>query len=185
MELEKEIKKFLKNEFITLSVIGAMGQGKPAYVGKEGKHREPFKKYLRKELSRIGEEYINSDSKIREEKHIQNIENFSNNTKKFGKELLVYGQLNIGRTQKLINLYLKYLWTWGEMTGKNGPPHCPFDEKIITYLEKKTGKELFKPWTGLMDIKEYKKYIDAAKKVAEESGFCSVAEWELATWNNR
>ena len=83
------------------------------------------------------------------------------------------GRIRIGTTQKVLNLYLKYLWVLNKIPE---PPHCPFDGIIIDMME------LNEPirWTKFDDIDVYNKLIN---KVKDEK--MTVAEWELGKWNNR
>jgi hypothetical protein len=79
-------------------------------------------------------------------------------------------RFRIGVSQKLINLYLKYLWTAGHCPE---PLHCPIDGRIrdtagINY-----------DWTTNDSIADYQGAISLLK---ERAGKLSVATWELTNF---
>jgi len=129
------------------------------------KFRKEIKNYIRQE---VAPQY---DNTIDDNKHIQNILNFTEWSKKFA-SILNGGYLKIGVSQKLINLYLKYLWSLNII---QTPPHCPFDRIIITKLGY---KESPPSWTKLDDIELYKEFVRKAKEKAKVEKL-SIAEWEL------
>jgi hypothetical protein len=105
--------------------------------------------------------------------HSKNISTFSDDiSKKFGK-ILDRGRFKIGIGQKILNLYLKYLWCLDIIPE---PPHCPFDRIIISKLR------LDVSWTKLDNIDQYKNLVDVAKSKAESK---SLAEWELEVFSRR
>jgi len=132
--------------------------------------REKIKEYVRKE---VAPQYKNI---VDENQHIRNIENFTKWSKEFS-SILNGGYLKIGVSQKLINLYLKYLWSLNII---KTPPHCPFDRIIITKL----GYYNPPSWTKLDNIFQYKEFVTKAKKKAEEKNL-SIAEWELYVFQRR
>src|SRR5208282_1517190 len=89
-------------------------------------------------------------------------------------------QFPIGRAQKALNLFLKYLWCIGEICE---PPHCPFDSVIIAKLPKGTCPS----WTKLDRIGDYRNLVEAAKKFVAETkdpaDDSSLATWELRKYN--
>ena len=85
--------------------------------------------------------------------------------------------LRFGRAQKMLNLYLKHLWVGGYI---GTPPHCPFDDNILTEL---FGAKSYTPWTQMNNIDEYKRWVNKAHQVAENEGYASIAEWELVKFN--
>ncbi len=132
--------------------------------------REEIKKFIRKE---IVPQYKNI---IDDNQHIANIEKFVEWSKRFSK-ILNGGYLKIGVSQKLINLYLKYLWSLNLI---ETPPHCPFDRIIITKL----GYNNPPSWTKLDDINKYKEFVQKAKEKAQKENL-TIAEWELKVFQRR
>ena len=71
---------------------------------------------------------------------------------------------------------LQYLWCDDEILM---PPHCPFDNVIISNLSGCKGIR----WTSLDDITQYKCIVNAATAACEKAGSESLAQWELETCN--
>jgi hypothetical protein len=89
---------------------------------------------------------------------------------------LFKGKINFsyGRSQKLINVLLKYYWCANMLNGKE-PAHMPIDSYILNALNIKDVC-----WTK-MDFETYKDCIKVAKFIAEKAGK-SLSEWELITF---
>ncbi len=87
--------------------------------------------------------------------------------------LLLGGRLKIGRAQKLVNLYLKYIWRlrWIEAI----PPHCPFDRIV---LEK--GLNIKDNWTEVDNITIYNYWVRTAKRNIKNNE--NLAEWEYRNY---
>lgn len=105
--------------------------------------------------------------------HSKVISKFSADISAKFKDVLWEGRFKIGVAQKILNLYLKYLWCFGSIPV---PPHCPFDRIIITKLGLTTS------WTKLDDINQYNSLVSIAKSKA---GQRSLAEWELEIFSRR
>ena len=88
------------------------------------------------------------------------------------------GRFRIGRAQKALNLYLKYLWAFGWIPP---PPHCPFDSVVLRELSLPKKHDI--PWTKMDDVDVYRAWIEAAKRKAKTCGLC-LPRWEVKTWNN-
>ena len=132
--------------------------------------REEIKKFIREEIAPQYQNIIDDD------KHISNIISFTEWSKSFS-DILNGGYLKIGVSQKLINLYLKYLWCLNLI---NIPPHCPFDRIIISKL----GYYNPPSWTKLDDINKYKEFVHKAKEKAKKENL-TIAEWELKVFQRR
>ena len=179
--------QFLNAEFIMFSIAGGMGRGVPIYkkgIKETNSKRIMMKKEIKKMIFELGENYIKE--KVNEEDHKKNIIQFSENISNQFFDILNDDNKNrfvVGRSQKLINLYLKYLWCWGKMP--QIPPHCPFDSTIIAALRKTD--PTIADWTKFDSdsLKEYEKYVTAAKEQTEKNNFQSIAEWELKTFNEQ
>lgn len=161
-------KEFLMDEFLTFTLVGSLTRGTPVYKPNttEGQ-REKFRNYLKNLLRKYSKQY---HSTVCDDDHIRNLLSFQLETEEFA-DILLFGKLKIGRVQKLLNLYLKYLWVWGEIPK---PPHCPFDSIIITELKLKIA------WTDLDDIDSYKLLVRQAQKINNGQ---DLADWELEFWN--
>ena len=122
---------------------------------------------------------IQYENRVSIEEHIKNVISFANNITDHHQTILANDRFRIGTSQKVLGLYLKYLWALGQIPE---PPVCPFDRTIIDELELE--EEI--NWTELDSENDYRKLIDAAIIKATESGFGnSLAKWELYVWQNR
>lgn len=165
--------QFIHNEILTSTISGGLGRGYPVYKKNvRDKDKTAFRSLLRRKLVKYGRLYRNKKVSVSEEKHINNIARLTKEISETKSEILNDNEFKIGRSQKLLNLYLKYLWTLGWIVAE--PPHCPFDSKIIGKLN------LAISWTKLNNTQEYKYLVDHAKKAA---GHSSLANWELRQWN--
>lgn len=170
VKIQKE--KFLENEIATLSILGGFGRANIYEKNIGEKDRNEFRKFIRKSLKRYGEKYRNE--KISENQHFLNIEKLAKEITTSHGWLLSGGELRIGIAQKLLNLYLKYLWLlYGTKIF-----HCPFDSRVIKKL--RDVKNACRTWTRCNHIKCYREWVAAAKC---ESDGKSIAEWELRIWN--
>ena len=166
--------KFLRNEFLTLSILGALGvrdKNSPIYNKNiKEREKEEFKNFLRNKLIEYSQYY---HKRVSGQQHIRNIEHFAKEATIKYKNILYKKQFRIGIAQKL-NLYLKYLWVSDKIPE---PPHCPFDNIILSKINAKNIR-----WTTLNSIKEYKMLVEKAKKYC---GKKSLAEWELEIWYHK
>jgi hypothetical protein len=93
--------------------------------------------------------------KVSDDLHIANIKSVQQYTSNFD-TLLTNGKFNIGVSQKLLNLYLKYLWCLDLILE---PPHFPVDRIIQEKLQ-------YKPliaWTKIETEEEYMSIINFAR----------------------
>lgn len=162
---------FLNNEILTLTILGGLTRGvlvyKPSVLEIE---KREFRKTLKKELEEYASFYKVT---VNTEQHIKNIEKFADKISQEYRAILSGNRLRIGRAQKVLNLYLKYLWALGRIPE---PPHCPFDAIVIRELK------LGINFTKLDSISDYKLLVEAAKKISGEKNL-SIAKWELRLWN--
>ena len=80
-------------------------------------------------------------------------------------------------SQKVFNLYLKFLWCLGFIAE---PPHFPVDRIIQQKLKIK----LIKPWTKFTSVDEYMLVINHARELLGEK-YKSLPELELELFNDR
>jgi len=165
--------EFLHYEIWILSFGGAF-QRSGVYSNATETERNEFRKELKTYIeSNLLPQYKNT---VSEEQHIQNLFNIIEYSEKF-KNILNNGKLNLGISQKLLNLVLKYLWCLGEIAT---PPHFPVDRII---QEKIKNKPLIN-WTGLTKVEEYLKIIRLAEVLAKKQNM-SLAQWELENFSRR
>jgi hypothetical protein len=169
----KNKQSFLHYEIWILSFGGAF-QRSGVYSNATEIERTKFRKELRTYIEdTILPQYKNA---VSEEQHIANLLNIVEYSTKF-KNILNNGKLNLGISQKLLNLVLKYLWCLGEI---KTPPHFPVDRII---QQKIKNKPLIN-WTGITQIEEYLKIIRLAEVLAKKEKM-SLAQWELESFSRR
>ncbi len=178
MNTDKNKEQFLLNEYQNMSIFAALStRDKKNPIYKKGLPKEKeirfaeFKTYLKNKLAQYAQQY---KEKIIENKHNENIEKLTQEITAEYQDILHEGNFRIGITQKLLNLYLKYLWASDKIPT---PPHCPFDSIVIRKLQLKNIN-----WTALKSIEEYKLIVGEAKKFTRDK---SLSEWELELWNQK
>lgn len=85
---------------------------------------------------------------------------------------------SLGRAQKSLSIFLKYLWLYGEI---DTPPACPIDRDVLNKAKKINKNISIEKWTTLDDETEYRKILDALKSIAVKHE--SIAVWELKEFN--
>lgn len=166
--------EFIESELISASIRGAF-QRANVYadgVAEDDPARAELRDSLAGLLRRIATQYVNP---VCSERHELNIQKIADDlTAKFGdKNLLRNNRFRIGVAQKALNLYLKYLWCLDKIPT---PPHCPFDNGIVTALN------LNLNWTELDSIDGYRTIVDAAMQNIQQTGHGSLSDWELEEW---
>jgi len=143
------------------------------------KKRE-FKRYIFDRL-RLIEKDLKS-SPISYDDMFTKIQNFKDDVEIEHKDILNNGCYKYGVAQKVVNVYLKLVWSAGLI--KNEPPHCPIDSLIIKALSKYSEINLQDKkltWTTMIDANPYREIMDQIKSIA---GTKTIAVWELEAYNN-
>lgn len=161
--------KFILEEVWLLSTLGAFQRANiylPDASEKERKmFRESLCKYIDENLIHLYEDGVS------ERDHLLNINAISTHSTQFS-SILVNGKINFGVSQKLLNLYLKYLWCLNEIPT---PPHFPVD----SIIQNKLGIKKIEPWTKFDNPAPYIEIIAIAKEKLKEYELESLAELEL------
>jgi len=134
-----------------------------------GEQKEKFRENIENCLVEIAEKYdpVNNNHSERILNFKEKIENDATNS-----SVLKDGKISFGRAQKLVNMYLKYLWCLGKF---DIPPHCPIDRGILGEI----GLE-DPPWTSPKFTKEkYEEVINRCEKIAYP---LPLSVWELFLW---
>lgn len=137
------------------------------------KKKIAFRNSLFHFCNRLAEEQYQKE--ILEDKHIENIHALVDFTAGEFSEILHNERLKYGVAQKLLNLYLKYLWCISDLPT---PPHFPIDRIIQDLLK----LPIRISWTQMDSAEEYMVVIDQAKKVMETKGYKNLAELELVEY---
>lgn len=139
--------------------------------------KEKARTYFRNMLKGYIEQIVLKEYKqpVSDEEHIENIIGISNYTESF-KEVLK-APINVGISQKLLNLALKYYWC---LLLLPEPPHFPVDRII----QQKIYKQPLVNWTQLDTIDMYMQIINDARVLAKQNNL-SLAQWELENFVRR
>jgi hypothetical protein len=165
--------EFLKEEFLTSSLNGALQRAGIYAENATPKQRKDFREAMRSALRQFGERY---KSEVLPRDHVDNIRKLAeiSQNPRF-RDFMMDRRPRIGMAQKALNLYLKYLWCVGEA---HTPPHCPFDSRIISHLP----PEKRRNWTEITDVKEYESLVTDSTETMKQDKFSSLSEWELEKW---
>lgn len=164
---------FLIEEIWLLTFGGAFQHSGIYKANTKEKERTYFRNMLQGYIQQtIIKKYNQS---VLDQEHLENIVRISNYTASF-KEVLK-GPINIGISQKLLNLALKYYWCLNILPE---PPHFPVDRII----QQKIYKQPIVNWTQLNDVDIYMQIINDARALAKQNNL-SLAQWELENFNRR
>jgi hypothetical protein len=178
MNIKAEKIFFIKNQFWQLTIAASFQR---AYVYTKDAKEETKKKF-KKELFNYVEKLIENKyniKKVEDDEHLATIKAIQKMTNVYGgilndtlilngRTVMFAKQLRFGICQKILNLYLKYLWCAGLI--KFEPPHFPLDRLV-------QGKNVNVNWTELDDAKEYRKIINVLHPKVNK------AQWELEEYN--
>ncbi|TAF75966.1 MAG: hypothetical protein EAZ53_04570 [Bacteroidetes bacterium] len=166
--------KFLKSEAIASSIkagLSTRNKNSPIYLTQNETEREKFKDFLKKFLEKM--EVLDNTNK---EDNYKLVLLLNQESKQFTNSLN-FGELKIGVCQKIINLYLKYLWCLDLITE---PPLMPLDGRVLAYFKNSN----FQNWTEITDISMYKNIMQSIEnQLKENTNFISLSQWELDFWN--
>jgi hypothetical protein len=157
-------KEFLIDQAI-INSIGAAFQHAGVYVKglrDDDKRKACLRNTLAECLRDLGLSYVHC---VTDDAHCGNISNLAKTmTEEFrGTGILRDEQFRIGIAQKVLNLYLKYLWCLGDIPA---PPHCPLDRRIIDKLCLKEKDRRDYDWTKIESIAKYKRLIEKCREAA-------------------
>ena len=169
-------KDFILNEIWMLTVGASFQRANVYSTNCSNSDKIKFKIHLKEYIANLSTSYLHEP--ISEDQHIQNIFQLHEYSKTY-KTILANGGLNFGVCQKLLNLYLKYLWCLDYM--KSNPPHFPVDRIIQSKLKIKNPY----PWTQMVDEGEYMKVIRTAKEYLKTCNIDNLAELELHLYHRR
>lgn len=181
-------KTFLNNEIWTLTFGGAFQRANVYSKNYPESIRIAFRKALRKEIEKLVKEKYSK--KVSENEHLINIKSIVafSKTLKIEKENI---PINFGVAQKMLNLYLKYLWALEVL--EFDPPHFPVDRIIQLEFNKLAKKHKLKtqtvePWTQFNDASKYLDVINFAKIIInniDAYNHFSLAQLELTLFDRR
>lgn len=118
---------------------------------------------------------------ISEEAHLLKINEMADKLSVEFKSVLFQERFRIGVSQKIINLFLKYLWSLNEIPE---PCHCPIDGIVKEKIKRLLNGVNLVDWTSLDNIIDYRNYITVLRQISDAENM-SIAEWELQNWKRR
>jgi hypothetical protein len=161
---------FIKHELFILTIMGAFQHNKIYSDNVSEASKIKFRKNLELLLNRITGVY---KQKVSENDHLYYLDQLKSLIEAAHKDILLGGLISFGTVQKILNLYLKYLWSINLVVE---PPHCPIDSIILSRLYDRSTR-----WTTM----EKKAYISIIEKINQIKKNKSIAEWELTEFNRR
>ncbi|HSW44587.1 MAG TPA: hypothetical protein VLM89_03345 [Phycisphaerae bacterium] len=165
-------KEFLIKTALSNTQSASLQRGSPVYVANASdQEKQGFKDAFKNSLRALETRYKQT---VPEKDHIRTIQQFVKELSRGDfRDVLVNGRLTIGRAQKAVNLYLKFLWCLDLI---KEPPHCPVDSVVLETI----GMNNI-PWTRLDSVNDYMSIIDTIKRHCRGQ---SPAKWECDVWNN-
>lgn len=170
MQRNNAMTNFIKNEIFILTISGAFGRNSVYKVGISEKTKSKFREKIKLLLIDLEEKYLKT---VKESDHLAILDKLKENIEVQSREILRDDHITFGTTQKLLNLYLKYLWCLGLI---NEPPHCPIDRTILNKI-----KDYKTSWTKM----EREGYCQAIEMIKLIKGTNSIAEWELKEFGRK
>jgi hypothetical protein len=168
-------KEFIKNEIWSLTIAGAFQRANIYKKDTDEKDKKDFKEKLNGLIIEIVKQY---EKEVDEQTHLKNIIKIT----EFRHDCLVNEKLKYGVCQKILNLYLKYLWCLEQIPV---PPHFPVDRIIQEELNKgRLVKNEIVSWTKMEKEEQYLKLIRFAETLARKEKI-SIAELELIRFSRR
>ncbi|MGD1041804.1 MAG: hypothetical protein ABR913_01935 [Sedimentisphaerales bacterium] len=178
--------EFLINEFVQFSIqagFATRNEDFPIYDFESLKFTLQNAKAMKGEIRSQLISYYKKlcAASVSEKEHKKRIKSLSYVITSRYKAMLHNGRFRIGVSQKILNLFLKYLWS-ADLTME--PHHCPFDNVIKRKIQKYAGGDGLTDWTELTTMKEYDAYVSSVREAANREQM-SIAEWEMKHWKGR
>jgi hypothetical protein len=178
MNIEKN-ELFVIHEFMSLAIMAGFAtrnEGFPIYnKDVTGKNKDDIKKEIRIYLFNLFKEVRSKDLNDIEEIYGYWIDFESVMTKKHS-QYLNNGKFRIGISQKIISLFLKFLYCNGKIKSLC---ICPIDGIVKEAILDKKKVEL-KNWTEITEIGDLKEYVRILQSLSN-----SIIDWEVEVWNKK
>jgi hypothetical protein len=176
MKNKNHLHPFINNIFLRNSINAALLHNQVYRKGATAVEKKNFKDACKERLNNLGIRYYawEWDGK----RYCDEISNFSVEMSRQFEKCLCEGRLRIGTSQKMISLYLKYLWLDGDSSKK--PIFAVVDRQVLRLL----GGSTVQSWTRIVDID---RYIDIQKRIdkkAREGGYGDGSTWESEIWGD-
>jgi hypothetical protein len=168
------------SEILGKSVNAAIARN-PIYSARlDFECRTEVKEFWKQELRKVASKYKTSKQSV--ETYIEDVMSVKNAVNKhFANKVWLNNTLSnglrISHAQKSLAVYLKYLWCLNDKMPD--PPCCPVDS-IVLYECKIDGMR----WTRIDSLADFKRILEGVSSTAKDSGFPSIAQWELCAFND-
>ncbi len=169
-----EVVEFNQSQLFALTLSATAQRSGLYQAGLPENVRRIFHRSLRLSLEDISSRYVGNAT---DSLHCSNIRGLADKMSDLHGEILCDGGMRIGHAQKCLNLYLKYLWTFG--LGPE-PPHFPVDAIILQFIPEFRDTR----WTKMNSMDTYLSIVAAARVQAAKSKL-SLPQWELHCYNQR
>jgi len=165
--------EFIQEEIWMLTFNAAFQRAnvfKPELTPKEEQDKTDLKTFIKGDMDMIILPSYNNS--VTDKHHIENIISIQERSKDYS-HILQNGKFSFGVCQKILNLYLKYLWCLDMV--KFTPPHFPVDRII----QKELGIKYPVAWTTDMDEEKYMEIINHSRSLLSKYNVQNIAELEL------
>lgn len=178
-EDEKKLKEeFIDNVFFT-NAWRDTSQHVKIFIDESDDFKKEFKEYLKTKCLELVKNY--REKGLDSDEHLAKLDELYNAVQdQYGRDV----SFSFGRTQKLVNVLLKYYWC-NKMLNDHTPAHLPFDSIILKQLKAQLKNKgiTWNPdftWTNM----EKKDYIECIAQVEKVRGDKTFSYWELSTYND-
>lgn len=163
--------EFIKKIVLRNTIHAAFQRGKVYVEGVTTNDKAVVSNSIKQKLEELSASYANN---VTEQQHIENIINLSQTISQNQGDKLRNQSLRIGTAQKLLNVYIKFLWCLNEA---NEPIHCPIDGIVLREINDNHN------WTELDSIEDYCNIISRIRAIIPNGE--TIARWEHRLWNER
>lgn len=163
--------EFIKKIVLRNTIHAAFQRGKVYVEGVTTNDKAVVSNSIKQKLEELSASYTNN---VTEQQHIENIINLSQTISQNHGDKLRNQSLRIGTAQKLLNVYIKFLWCLNEA---NEPIHCPIDGIVLREINDNRN------WTELDSIEDYCNIISRIRAILLYGE--TIARWEHRLWNER
>jgi hypothetical protein len=145
--MEITMNEFVSKMILSNTINAAFRRGNvyKSNISISENEKKKLRQNIERELKNLSRKYTNE---IQDSPHIRHINALAKKISYNNSRILNNDKLRIGTAQKLLNLYLKYLWCLNVIAK---PPHCPIDNLILKEIEYDEST-----WTELNSIEDYK-----------------------------
>lgn len=176
-DFNNEKQEFIDNTFFSNAWRDTSQHVRIFKEGVSDEEKKNFRSFVRGASFKIVEEY--KKKQLTEKEHLRELKKIYDGVNdKYSSKV----EFSFGRTQKLVNVLLKYYWCNNMLNG-HIPAHLPIDSIIIKEVKKQSKEKGIEwkcnfTWTSMNE----ENYNDCMGQIEKIKGNKSFAEWELITY---